>query len=180
MDHRRTVRVSKFLSRHLRHQPERIGIVLDPQGWVPVADLLAAASDHGFPLTRAELDHVVAANDKRRFTVDGDRIRASQGHTVTVDLGLPVAVPPARLYHGTVARNLAGIRRDGLRAMARHAVHLSADHETAVRVGARRGEPVVLVVDAAAMHADGQEFRVSANGVWLVDRVPAARLRFPG
>ncbi|MGA5415051.1 RNA 2'-phosphotransferase [Streptomyces pseudogriseolus] len=178
MDERRTVRVSKYLAKHLRHQPERIGLSPDPAGWVEIDALIAAAADHGFPFTREELDHVVAANDKRRFAVEGTRIRASQGHTIPVDLQLPPAVPPAWLYHGTVARNLDVIRAEGLRPMSRHAVHLSADRETATRVGARRGRPVVLSVDAGAMHRDGHVFRVSANGVWLTDAVPSRYLRF--
>ncbi|OEJ95466.1 RNA 2'-phosphotransferase [Streptomyces thermolilacinus] len=178
MDERRTEKVSKYLSRHLRHQPERIGLVLDPQGWVAVEDLLSAMARHGMPLTRAELEHVVAVNDKRRFALDGDRIRASQGHTVDVDLGLPPAAPPAYLYHGTIAAALDAIRAEGLRPMGRHHVHLSPDRETATRVGARRGRPVVLAVDAGAMHRDGHVFHVSANGVWLTDAVPARYLRF--
>ncbi|MEW1548182.1 RNA 2'-phosphotransferase [Streptomyces tsukubensis] len=180
LDDRRTVRVSKYLSKHLRHQPQRLGITLDSQGWVDVETLLTALAAHRMPLTRAELEHVVAVNDKRRFTLDGDRIRANQGHTVAVDLGLPSAVPPAYLYHGTVAARLAAIRAEGLRPMARHHVHLSPDRETATRVGARRGRPVVLSVDAGAMHRAGHVFRVSANGVWLADAVPPAFLRFPG
>ncbi|GAA1572036.1 RNA 2'-phosphotransferase [Streptomyces globosus] len=180
MDDRRTVKVSKYMSKHLRHQPERIGLHLDPQGWVEIDDLLAAAAAHGFPVTRAELDHVVAANDKQRFAVDGTRIRANQGHTVPVDLALPEADPPAHLYHGTVAAALDAIRAEGLRPMARHHVHLSPDRETATRVGARRGRPVVLGVDAAAMRAAGHVFRISANGVWLVDAVPPRFLRLPG
>jgi putative RNA 2'-phosphotransferase len=180
MDERRTVKVSKYLSKHLRHQPERIGLALDEGGWVEIDTLIAAAAAHGFPFTRAELDHVVAANDKRRFTVEGTRIRASQGHSIEVDLGLPTAIPPAYLYHGTVARNLDAIRAEGLRPMNRHAVHLSPDRETATRVGARRGRPVVLTVDAAAMHRDGHVFHVSANGVWLAQAVPARYLRLPG
>ncbi|HEY9372643.1 RNA 2'-phosphotransferase [Streptomyces sp.] len=180
MDERRTVKVSKYLSKHLRHQPERIGLVLDAQGWTEIDALLRAAAAHGFPITRAELDHAVAANDKKRFAVEGSRIRASQGHTVEVDLGLPVAEPPAYLYHGTVARFLDAIRAEGLRPMARHHVHLSADRETATRVGARRGRPVVLSVDAGAMHRAGHVFHLSANGVWLTDSVPPEFLRFPG
>ncbi|MEU2389204.1 RNA 2'-phosphotransferase [Streptomyces sp. NPDC007369] len=179
MDDRRTVKVSKYVSKHLRHQPERIGLVLDPHGWVEIDALLRAAAAHGFPITRAELDHVVAANDKQRFAVDGTRIRANQGHTVPVDLGLPEAEPPAYLYHGTVAAVLDAIRAEGLRPMARHHVHLSPDRETATRVGARRGRPIVLAVDAGAMHAAGHVFRVSANGVWLVDAVPPQFLRLP-
>ncbi|WP_079177615.1 RNA 2'-phosphotransferase [Streptomyces mangrovisoli] len=178
-DERRTVKVSKYLSKHLRHQPERIGLTLDPAGWVEIDTLLAATAAHGFRITRAELDHVVAANDKQRFAVDGTRIRASQGHSVEVDLGLPAAVPPPYLYHGTVARNLDAIRAEGLRPMNRHDVHLSADRETATRVGSRRGRPVVLAVDAGAMHRDGHVFQVSANGVWLTPSVPTRYLRFP-
>ncbi|WP_086849111.1 RNA 2'-phosphotransferase [Streptomyces coeruleofuscus] len=180
MDERRTVKVSKYLSKHLRHQPAGIGLALDEAGWVEIDTLIAAAAAHGFPFTRAELDHVVATNDKRRFAVEGTRIRASQGHSVEVDLGLPTQTPPAYLFHGTVARNLDAIRAEGLRPMNRHAVHLSPDRETATRVGARRGRPVVLTVDAAAMHRDGHVFQVSANGVWLTQAVPARYLRLPG
>ncbi|MER5930248.1 RNA 2'-phosphotransferase [Streptomyces sp. NPDC002054] len=180
MDEKRTVKVSKYVSKHLRHQPERIGLVLDPQGWVEIDDLLRAARNHRFPFTRAELDHVVASNDKQRFAVEGTRIRANQGHTVSgVDLDLPEAEPPAFLYHGTVAAALDAIRAEGLRPMRRHHVHLSPDRETATRVGARRGRPVVLSVDAAAMRAAGHVFRISANGVWLVDAVPPQFLRLP-
>lgn len=118
MDERRTVKVSKYLSKHLRHEPDRIGISLDAQGWVPVDELLRACARQGFALTRDELDHVVAANDKQRFALDGDRIRANQGHSVSVDLGLPAAEPPAYLYHGTVARALEAIRAEGLRPMS--------------------------------------------------------------
>ncbi|MFE7273266.1 RNA 2'-phosphotransferase [Streptomyces sp. NPDC057623] len=179
MDERRTVKVSKYLSKHLRHQPERIGLTLDEGGWVEIDALIAAAAAHGFRFNREELDHVVAANDKRRFAIEGSRIRASQGHSIDVDLGLPPATPPPYLYHGTVERNLDAIRDAGLRPMNRHDVHLSADRETATRVGARRGRPVVLSVDAGAMHRDGHVFHVSANGVWLTKAVPPEYLRFP-
>lgn len=178
MDEKRRVKVSKYLARHLRHQPGRIGLVLDPAGWVRVEALLDACREHGFPVTPDELRLVVETNDKRRFAFsdDGLRIRASQGHTVEVDLGLPAAPPPPVLYHGTVARSLERIHGEGLLPMTRHDVHLSADPDTARKVGARRGAPVVLTVDAAAMAAAGHEFRVSANGVWLTSHVPAAYL----
>lgn len=189
MDERRTVKVSKYLSKHLRHQPVgapptplrqwgSIGLTLDDGGWVEIDTLIAAAA-HGFRFTREELDHVVAANDKRRFAIEGSRIRASQGHSIDVDLGLAPATPPPYLYHGTVARNLDAIRSVGLKPMNRHDVHLSADRETATRVGARRGRPVVLSADAGAMHRDGHVFHLSANGVWLTKAVPPEYLRFP-
>ncbi|MFD5464773.1 RNA 2'-phosphotransferase [Kitasatospora sp. NPDC127059] len=174
MDEKRLVRSSKMLSRILRHEPELVGITLDSSGWVRVDVLLGALAAKGRPLTRTELDHVVAGNDKRRFgySADGLSIRANQGHTVAVDLGLTATAPPHVLYHGTADRHLASIFREGLRPMARQDVHLSAETETATRVGARHGRPVVLTVNAAAMAAAGHEFRLSENGVWLTDAVP--------
>jgi putative RNA 2'-phosphotransferase len=173
MNEKHMVRISKRLSRHLRHAPEEIGLVLGDGGWVRVDDLLAALAAHGARVTRAELDEVVSRNDKQRFALDGTGtlIRANQGHSVPVQLGLPEAEPPAVLFHGTVPAALDAIRREGLRPMRRHHVHLSASVETATRVGARRGKPVVLRIDAAQMAADGHKFYVSDNGVWLTDQV---------
>jgi putative RNA 2'-phosphotransferase len=173
-DQRRLTRISKYLSLHLRHRPADLGLVLDPGGWVPIEALLAAAAEHDFPILRTELDQVVAESDKQRFGLDptGTRIRANQGHSVEVDLQLAPASPPAVLYHGTGPRALAAIRREGLRKMQRHQVHLSADVETATRVGARHGRPSLFSIDTAAMQRDGFTFYVSTNGVWLVERVP--------
>ena len=179
MDARRLVKISKYLSKHLRHEPERLGLELAPGGWVRVDDLLAACARNHFPITRDQLDEVVAGNDKRRFSLDptGTLIRANQGHSTPVDLQLEPAVPPAVLYHGTGAQHVEAIRSDGLKKMARHHVHLSIDVPTATKVGARHGKPVVFEVDAAAMHQAGHTFYVSANGVWLTDTVPPEYLR---
>jgi putative RNA 2'-phosphotransferase len=175
------VKISKLLSFVLRHRPQAIGITLDAEGWVAVDELLAAAARHGKPLTRQELEEVVATNDKKRFTFspDGGRIRANQGHSVEVDLGLVPVEPPELLYHGTVERFLDGIRQQGLLRGKRHHVHLSVDRETATRVGRRRGRPVVLVVEAGRMHREGKAFFRSENGVWLTEAVPPEYLRFP-
>jgi putative RNA 2'-phosphotransferase len=157
----------------LRHAPGSVGLTLDAAGWVDVVDLLAALH-----MTRSQLDDVVARNDKQRFAFDptGTRIRASQGHSVPVELGYSAAQPPDELFHGTVDRFLAAILTEGLKPGNRHAVHLSADVETARRVGARRGRPVVLRVDAAALVAEGSVLSRSANGVWLVAAVPPQHL----
>ena len=160
MESHRVVKASKWLSRHLRHQPDRIGIKLDAAGWVDVDVLLEACSKSKFVLSRLELDEVIARNDKQRFELRAiggvERIRAMQGHSVDVQLDHEVAIPPQVLYHGTVGRSLDGIFAEGLQRQGRHHVHLSPDIATAQRVGARRGKPVVLAVDAAAMAADGQ------------------------
>lgn len=179
MDPKRLVRVSKFLSLHLRHEPAALGLTLEPGGWVSVAALLAGAAAKRFPITRDELDAVVRTSDKQRFAFDetGEKIRANQGHTAEVDLQLEPAEPPAELYHGTAGRFLADILRDGLNKMARHHVHLSADTATASKVGSRYGRLVLLAVDAATMRAAGFDFFRSANGVWLVDAVPPRYLR---
>jgi putative RNA 2'-phosphotransferase len=174
IDDKRLVKVSKYLSKHLRHQPERLGLELEPGGWVRVDALLRACAAHAFAITEAELREVVARNDKRRFGFDdsGERIRANQGHSVGVDLGLQPVEPPAVLYHGTGEAGVDAIRRAGLMRMNRHHVHLSPDRETAVRVGRRHGRPHVFAVAADRMHADGHVFYVSDNGVWLTDAVP--------
>jgi putative RNA 2'-phosphotransferase len=176
------VKVSKYLSRHLRHQPERLGITLGDGGWVAVDDLLRACAAQSFALSREELDEVVARNDKQRFAFDasGTRIRASQGHSVAVDLGLERSAPPAVLFHGTAEHVVDAILREGLRPMRRHHVHLSTDVETATRVGGRHGRAVVLEVDAGRMAADGHAFSVSDNGVWLTDAVDPRYLRRRG
>lgn len=174
----RLVKVSKYLARHLRHDPHRLGVTLDEAGWVDVGELLAACSARGFRLTRAELDEVVRRNDKSRYAYDptGRRIRASQGHSVPVDLGLVPVDPPPVLFHGTSSATVPAILSGGLRPMNRISVHLCPDAATARRVGARHGRPVVLIVDAAAMARAGHVFTVSENGVWLVDVVPPAYL----
>ena len=172
------IRLSKLLSLVLRHDPGRIGIALDSADWVPMGDLVDALNRSGFTVSRTQIESVAEKSDKQRFAIDthSDRIRANQGHSVSVDLGLTQAVPPTVLYHGTPVRNLDAILRGELVRQSRHAVHLSADIDTAHRVGARRGRHVVLAVAAAAMHEAGHRFTRSANGVWLVDSVPPSYL----
>lgn len=169
-----TTKLSKFLSYVLRHRPEAIGLQLREGGWVSVDALLAAAARHGTAMTFDRLAEIVATNDKRRYAFNEDRtmIRAVQWHSVEVDLGYAAVAPPAVLYHGTVERFVAAILREGIRRGRRHHVHLSAERETAVKVGARRGRPVNLTIDAAAMHDEGHAFYRADNGVWLVDHVP--------
>lgn len=179
MNNSRLVKISKYLSKHLRHQPDRLGIKLALGGWISIDELLNACAKHSFPISRAELDQVVAQNDKQRFSFDstGTLIRANQGHTVEIDLQLEPAIPPDVLYHGTGHGAVQLIIQNGLSKMSRHHVHLSKDIETAQKVGARHGKPVVFAVDAAAMYEAGYTFYCSDNGVWLVDCVPPEYLR---
>ena len=179
MEAKRLVHVSKFLSKHLRHDPKGLGLELAPGGWVHVEALLAGCARKGMPLSWAELEEVVDGNDKQRFSFDesGERIRANQGHSVEVDLQLEPLTPPDVLYHGTAEHVVAEVLRTGLRKMKRHHVHLSTTAATARSVGSRHGKPVILVVDAAALSRAGTLFYCSDNGVWLVDAVPPVYLR---
>ncbi|QDT11601.1 RNA 2'-phosphotransferase [Planctomycetes bacterium K23_9] len=175
-------KTSKFLSLVLRHRPEAIGLQLDSEGWLVIEELVDNANSRGETLTRQLIDEVVATSDKKRFAIsaDGQRIRASQGHSVAeVDLNLEPVEPPAILFHGTVAKFLESIRSQGLRKRTRNHVHLSPDQLTAEKVGSRRGRPVILIIDAESMNQSGIQFFRSANGVWLTDAVPARFITFP-
>lgn len=174
------VTLSRHLSYVLRHRPDSVGLDLDPGGWVDVDRLLAALVADGREITRSDLSAVQAHGDKQRFEIRDGRIRARYGHSVEVDLDLQPRPPPDVLFHGTVARFLDAIDRDGLRAGSRQYVHLSEDVATAEQVGRRRGQPVVLVVDAAGMADHGHEFLAAADGVWLTSHVPAEHLRRTG
>jgi putative RNA 2'-phosphotransferase len=167
-------RLSKTLSYWLRHRPDAGALVLDAQGWADVGAVLAALERSRNPASVDRLRTMIDRNDKQRFELSADarRIRARQGHSVGVALGWPSVVPPDLLYHGTVGRNLDAILTQGLRPMQRHHVHLSPDAETARRVGARRGPPVILGVKAGELNAGGTPFFLTANQVWLVEAVP--------
>lgn len=173
MDKRHT-HISKFLSLVLRHKPQKIGLQLDAGGWAEIDGLLAGAAAHGEAISRDELEYAVAYNPKKRFAIseDGRRIRASQGHSVPVELGYEPATPPERLYHGTACQHLPEIRKHGLLRGKRHHVHLSPDETSARQVGQRHGRVVVLSVRSGDMARAGFRFWMSANGVWLVDNVP--------
>ncbi len=177
---KKLVRTSKFLALVLRHQPQQIGLSLDEGGWANVAELIERASSAGVTLTADSLKDVVAQNDKGRFSFseDGLRIRAVQGHSLPIDLGLDAVDPPRILYHGTAKRFLEGIRDQGLTSRDRQYVHLSPDEQTARKVGRRHGEPVVLRIESGEMRAAGYEFFLSENGVWLTGEVPAQYIDF--
>lgn len=182
MNDSRLVRISKYLSKHLRHTPEEIGITLAEGGWVSVTELIEASRKKRVLFTRDELEEVVTKNDKHRFSFDstGELIRANQGHSVEVDLQLTPTLPPDILYHGTGANAVPLILQNGLCKMSRHHVHLSTSISTAKKVGTRHGKPVIFTVYAAGMYNDGSEFYCSENGVWLVDRVPVKYLQILG
>jgi putative RNA 2'-phosphotransferase len=171
------VHLGKLLAFVLRHRPDAAGVTLDAGGWVDVDELVAGLRRTGHRVDADDVRRTVAADPKGRYQLVEGRIRAAQGHSVDVDLGVEPRRPPDVLYHGTVERFVPSILAAGLRRGSRQSVHLSEDVRTAEAVGRRRGEPVVLVVDAAGLHAAGQLFRRASNGVWLTDEIPPAFVR---
>lgn len=169
-----SIQLSKFLSFVLRHKPDAIGLTLDPQGWTSIDELIARSDAAGTRFSREDLLHVVETSEKKRFSLsaDGQRIRAAQGHSVAVELGLSPREPPSVLYHGTATRFVGSILSEGLKPQKRQQVHLSVDEATAHRVGQRHGKPEILKVEAFRMHAKGFKFFLADNGVWLTDEVP--------
>lgn len=180
------VSMSKFLSLVLRHKPQILGLKMNSEGWVDVDELIrefnvyqkADSKDSKFglsPLTKPILDEIVAKNNKKRFAYskDGWSIRASQGHSVDIDLKLNPKIPPECLFHGTAKQFVDPILKSGLKRMKRKHVHLSSTEDTAIKVGSRHGKPQVLRIRAREMQKDGFDFFLSDNGVWMVDEVPA-------
>lgn len=172
-------KLSKALSYYLRHAPHEIGLQLQAGGWVEMSDLVQRLAHIGMEASVDDLRRVTQNSDKRRFAIDGQRMRANQGHSVEVDLDLEPGTPPQVLYHGTPRKNLGSIFEHGLLKGERHHVHLSPDPGTAAQVGQRRGKPVILHIQARQMHEQGHTFYCSANGVWLTERVPPQYLQEP-
>jgi len=169
------VRISKFLSLVLRHSPEAIHLSMDGNGWVDIDELIDNAGKYkNMRLSRELIEKVVENNDKQRFKIsdDGKRIRANQGHSITVNLELDSKIPPYILYHGTASRFLGSIMKDGIKPMTRQYVHLSQTKETALAVGNRHGKSVVLHIKAKEMYEKGYKFFLSENNVWMVEKVP--------
>lgn len=173
------INISKFLSLVLRHQPETIAITLDQNGWADVNDLIEKANNYGIKFDKETLNHIVATNPKKRFAFNDtlDKIRASQGHSVEIELGYTNQKPPEILFHGTAEKFVQSILDTGLEKGNRQQVHLSADFETAIKVGQRHGKPFVFKVLAEKMYNDNFEFFISDNGVWLTDNVPTKYLK---
>lgn len=173
MDEIRKKSIGKFLSLVLRHEPSKIGIQLDDNGWADVEELISKCGKHRVSFTKKELDEIVETNNKKRYAYseDGTKIRANQGHSITVDLEFTSVEPPQFLYHGTADRFLNSIEVEGIKKMSRQHVHLSQDKETAINVGSRHGRVVVLTILAYKMYEDGVAFFQSANGVWLTDYI---------
>jgi len=172
------IQISKFLSLVLRHQPETIGITLDENGWTSVNTLLDKMQAAGIMINLDLLKEIVHTNSKQRFAFneDASKIRANQGHSVSVELAYEPNEPPAILYHGTREVAIPYILKEGLQKQRRHHVHLSADQQTALTVGGRHGKPVVFTIASGDMYKDGYTFYVSTNGVWLTDHVPTKYL----
>ncbi len=173
------IKISKFLSLVLRHNPVLIGLELDVNGWASVTELLGKMKSKGHNISLEDLKYLVETNSKKRFTFSDDfkKIRANQGHSIEVDLGYIKQVPPPVLFHGTAEKNLDLILKDGIKKMKRHHVHLSHDITTARKVGMRHGKPVIINIDAKGMTEQGFDFFLSTNDVWLTDFVPAEFVR---
>lgn len=171
-----TKHVSKYLSLVLRHQPQVLGITLDEAGWTDVAILLEKMQQKGMQVEFTKLVEVVQTNDKQRFAFNADhtKIRASQGHSVSIDLELSPVEPPEHLYHGTAEASLPSILKEGIHKRSRQHVHLSSDEKTAIKVGQRHGKPVVLLIKSGEMYRKGLLFYQSENQVWLTEYVSPA------
>lgn len=167
--------ISKFMSLVLRHQPEKIGLQLDDNGWVAITALIGKLNVYGLQVDISTIEKIVITNDKKRFSFNDDKtkIRANQGHSIGVELNMKKTIPPDKFFHGTAEKFVENIFKTGIQKQNRQHVHLSATEETAKSVGSRHGKPVVLTINAKQMAEKSYVFYLSANNVWLTDVVPA-------
>lgn len=166
-------KLSVFISLLLRHKPEAANITLDEHGWANVEELLNGINNTGRKIDMNILEEIVRTDNKQRYSFNQNKtlIRANQGHSISVDVDLKEQDPPEFLYHGTAIRFLDSIENEGLKPMNRLYVHLSKDTETALKVGKRHGDPVVLKIYSGEMYKDGNKFYLSENGVWMTKKV---------
>jgi putative RNA 2'-phosphotransferase len=176
---KQTTNISKFLSLILRHKPETIGIVVDQNGWTNVKSLLEKSNEYGIQFDLEILKHIVDTNLKKRFAFNSDfsKIRASQGHSLEIELGYTNHKPPQILFHGTSEKSVESIFENGIEKQKRQHVHLSCDIDTAIKVGQRHGKPFVFRILAEEMYNDKFEFYISDNNVWLTSNVPKKYLK---
>ena len=173
MNTKNDIRRSKKLSWLLRHGAREVGLPMDAAGWVSVPEVLRALS-----ITRAQLEHAVATNRKRRLQLDGERVRACQGHSAD---GTPVTLEAleaswvtltgdALVWHGTSRGALESIAAAGLVPAQRTHVHLAEALESVI--GKRAAVDVMLGVDPSRVRAAGVGLFTAPNGVILARRVP--------
>lgn len=179
MTSKEDMRISKFMSLILRHKPEEIELKLDEYGYIKTSDLMNGLNRKGYKVTILDIERIVDEDNKQRYSFNHDKskIKANQGHSIKVNLELQSKEPPKVLYHGTATRFSECICKEGIKKQSRQYVHLSADVETAEKVGKRHGELVVFKIDSAQMYKDGYKFFLSENKVWLTDYVPIKYLR---
>lgn len=174
MNEKERINLSKFLAYILRHNPSAVGISLDERGWADMDELIKGINATGRSIDRDLLEQIVREDKKGRYSFNEDKskIRANQGHSVDVRVEMAECAPPDTLYHGTAKKFLASIKDSGICRRSRRFVHLSGDIKTAFAAGSRYGEPIVLVIDAKRMVADGYRFWLSINGVWQSSDIP--------
>jgi len=168
------VKLSKFLSLLLRHEPDQFGLVLDADGFTNLDAVWQRISErYGNRYTYADLITLLeeTPGGKQRFEVKDGRIRALYGHS-GVPITYPPVEPPEILYHGTTREAAAKIRREGLKSQARQYVHLSTDKGRALDVARRHGQPVILRIRALAAHQAGHIFYHPERQHFLVKALP--------
>lgn len=171
--------LSKLLSYLLRHNPESIGLKLNNAGWADVNELVLKINNSGKSINIDKLNNVVKYCDKNRFSFNENRtsIRANQGHSIEVNLGYQLSLPPDILYHGTGNKNEESILNSGILKMKRQHVHLSDSIKTAINVGTRHGKPIVFQIKSQKMNSEGYTFYKSENDIWLTNEVPVKYLK---
>ena len=170
MDRNLKVRVSKYMSYLLRHNPENLK--MDSEGFVDLDELLAKLKEK-FPVNKQLILEIVERSERKRFEIRNGKIRALYGHSIPVMLKLKEDKTVKILYHGTTPEAAAEILKSGLKPMKRNWVHLSPTVEIARQVGLRRtSKPAILKIDAEKAKKNGIKFYKATEQVYLCKQIP--------
>jgi putative RNA 2'-phosphotransferase len=165
MEHGLKVKVSRYMSYLLRHNPENLKI--DRYGFVSLNELVKKLKER-YQVDKKFILEIVEKSDRKRFEIVEDKIRALYGHTIPVDLELEEDKAVKVLYHGTTPDAASKILKVGLKPMKRKWVHLSPTVMIAKEVGLRRTrKPVILKINAEAARKNGVRFYKASDRVYL-------------
>jgi putative RNA 2'-phosphotransferase len=167
-----TERLGRFISGALRHFPDDLGLAMNQHGWVGVDVLVDAMITRYKWSNKEKLFSIIESDEKGRYEIKGNKIRARYGHSVDVDLDYDENTLP-ELYYGASREEVDILLEKGIRPMRQRYVHLSTSVEKAKEVAKIHSEdPVLLAINAQEAQNDGVTMLEATENIVLAEEIP--------